>query len=36
MRRDAIVRVYLSRSRVCSFSIAVFMGRCTRVVRTYP
>ena len=32
MRRDAIVRVYLSRSRVCFFSIAVFTATWTRTV----
>ena len=33
---NRILRVYLSRSRTCSFFIAVLMGTCTRLVREYP
>ena len=33
---NRVLRVYLSRSRTCSFFIAVLMGTRTRPVRQYP
>ena len=33
---NRVLRVYLSRSRTCSFFIAVLMGACTRLVRQHP
>ena len=33
---NRVLRVYLSRSRTCSFFIAVLMGARTRLVRQHP